>query len=197
MTSTGLVYGSGGQMNVVLIGMKHCGKSTIGAALAERLDCAFYDVDQMIAETHACETGEHLDVREIFTRHGEEHFHRIEGHVVCELYLKLDRPGNCSVVALGGRTAVNATVCSLLKAIGLTVYLRVPAIEIYTRIERSGLPPFLDEGDPAGSFVKLYEQREPKYRELADVVVDLDGVGDVPDAVDRLIARIEEYGYAR
>ncbi len=184
-------------MNVVLIGMKHCGKSTIGAGLAERLGCSFYDVDRMIADTHACETGERLDIREIFARHGEDHFHRIEGHVVCELYLKLDRPGSRSVVALGGRTAVNATVCSLLKAIGLTIYLRVPATEIYSRIERSGVPPFLDEGDPAGSFVRLYEQREPKYLELADAVVDLDGANEVAQAVDRLIAQIEEYGHAR
>ena len=35
-------------MNVILIGMKHCGKSTIGRMLAERWGCPFFDVDPMI-----------------------------------------------------------------------------------------------------------------------------------------------------
>jgi shikimate kinase len=184
-------------MNVVLIGMKHCGKSSIGAALAKRWGCTFYDVDPMIEAIHACETGETLTVREILARCGQDHFRRIEGHAVCDLYLKLDRPGSRSVVALGGRTALNATVCSLLNAIGLTVYLHVPPAEIYSRIERAGLPPFLDEDDPSGSFMRLNQQRDPKYRAIADLVVDLDGAGSVDEAVDRLIACIEEHGHAR
>lgn len=184
-------------MNIVLIGMKHCGKSSVGRALAERLGCAFHDVDVLIEGLHECQTGENLGVREILTRWGEDHFRRIEGHVVCELYLKLDRPDSQSVVAMGGGTALNPAVCSLLKAIGLTVYLRLPAEEIYSRIKRAGLPPFLDERDPAASFLKLYEEREPRYRELADVVVDLSGTDGVARAVDRVMAGIREHHHAR
>lgn len=184
-------------MNIVLVGMKHCGKSSIGRTMAARTGCAFHDVDPMIEAMHECEAGESLSVREILTRHGEDHFHRIEGHVVCELYLKLDRPGSNSVVALGGRTALNATVVSLLKAIGTVVYLRVPAEVVYRRIEKAGLPPFLDEGDPAGSFMKLYQQREPRYVDLADVVVDLDGECGVEEAANRVMKCIEEHGDGR
>ncbi len=184
-------------MNIVLVGMKHCGKSSIGWAMAAKMGCAFYDVDPMIEATHACEAGERLSVREILSRHGEDHFRRIEGHVVCDLYLKLDRPGSSSVVALGGRTALNATVVSLLKAIGTVVYLRLPPEVIYRRVERAGLPPFLDEGDPAGSFMKLYQEREPRYAELADVVVDLDGAQSVDEAADQVMASIEENGHGR
>ncbi len=163
-------------MNVVLIGMKHCGKSTIGKAFAARRGCPFYDVDPMIEAYHACEAGEKLSVREIFERYGETHLHRIEGHVVCELYLKLDRPESRSVVALGGRTALNVTVCGLLRAIGPVVYLRVSPDAIFDRIERSGIPPFLDAGDPAGDFAALYQKRHPQYEDLADLTVDIDGL---------------------
>ena len=117
--------------------------------------------------------------------------------MVCDLYLKLDRPGSSSVVALGGRTALNATVVSLLKAIGMVVYLRLPPEVVYRRVEKAGLPPFLDEADPAGSFMKLYQEREPRYAELADVVVDLDGAHSVDEAADRVMASIEEHGHAR
>lgn len=179
-------------MNVVLIGMKHCGKSTIGRALAEREGCAFYDVDPMIEAMHACDRGERLSVRDIFSTYGEEYFHRIEGHVVCELYLKLDRPDSRSVVALGGRTALNTTVLELLRAIGTTVYLRLKPETIYARIERAGLPPFLQGTDPAGKFLKLYHEREPQYCRLADVVIHLDDL-DVAACVDRVITCIKEH----
>jgi shikimate kinase len=184
-------------MNIVLVGMKHCGKSSIGRVMAAGMGCAFHDVDPMIEATHECEAGERIPVREILIRHGEDHFHRIEGHVVCELYLRLDRPGSKSVVALGGRTALNTTVVSLLKAIGTVVYLRVPADVVYRRIEKAGLPPFLDENDPAGSLMKLYQEREPRYVDLADVVVDLDGTCEIEEAANRVMASIEEHGHGR
>lgn len=179
-------------MNVVLIGMKHCGKSTIGRAFAARRGCPFYDVDPMIEANHACDMGEHLSVREIFERHGETHFHRIEGHVVCELYLKLDRPESQAVVALGGRTALNTTICGLLRAIGPVVYLRVDPEAIYERIERSGIPPFLDPGDPAGDFMALYRKRHPQYEDLADLAIGIDGL-DPDEAVNVLQGGINEY----
>jgi shikimate kinase len=128
----------------------------------------------------------------MFQRHGEPHFHRIEGHVVCELYLKLDRPGSQSVVSLGGRTALNSTICSLLSAIGPIVYLQVAPDVIYQRIEQSGIPPFLDPEDPAGDFLVLYRQRHPRYEELADLTIDLNGL--TPDAaVAALVERISRY----
>ena len=184
-------------MNVVLIGMKHCGKSAIGSGLAQRWGCAFHDVDPMIAAMHACEHGEQLTVRQVFDRYGEEYFHRIEGHVVCELYLKLDRPGSQAVVALGGRTALNSTVCGLLRAIGLIVYLWVPPAVVFKRIERSGLPSFLAGDDPEARFMELYREREPQYRAIAQVTVELDGKGSVDGSVDRLISSIEEHQHGR
>jgi len=208
-------------MNVVLIGMKHCGKSTIGKLLAARWECPFYDIDPMIEETHACDTGDQLSVREIFEQHGETYFRRIEGHVVCELYLKLDRPERpsqkgdkhptahdetkrkaqsteasppfrvASVVALGGRTALNSAICTLLRAIGPVVYMQVTPDVIFERIEQSGIPPFLSTDDPSGDFFTLCRQRHPQYRDLADFTVDINGL-DPGKAVDVLEVRIKE-----
>ena len=182
-------------MNIVLIGMKHCGKSTIGKALARRWDCSFYDVDPLIEANHACDAEEELTVREIFKQYGETYFHRIEGHVVCELYLKLDHPGSRSVIALGGRTALNATICSLLRAIGPVVYLEVADDVLFQRIERSGIPPFLDTDDPASDFVALYRERHPRYVALADLTVDVNGL-DPEQAVDALETRIKDHEQA-
>lgn len=178
--------------NIVLIGMKHCGKSTLGKGLAEQWECPFYDVDDLIEQMHYCETDRRQTVREMFAEYGEQHFHRMENHVVCELYLKLDKPGRRAVVALGGRTAVNPTICELLGGIGLLVYIHVGPDELFARITRNGLPPFLDPDDPQGDFMKLYYQRQPQYRMRAQLTVALDGQ-DIDEALATLQRTIEEY----
>ena len=37
-------------------------------------------------------------------------------------------------------------------------------------------PPFLDPDDPAGDFLALYRHRHPRYEELADLTIDLNGL---------------------
>lgn len=183
-------------MNVVLIGMKHCGKSTLGRALARRWGCPFHDVDAMIEATHACASGETLVTREIFSRHGEDYFHEVEGQVVCELYLTLERAGSTAVVALGGRTALNEAVSRLLGDIGLRVYLDVRPEELLARVMRSGVPPFLNPEDPEADFLALCRQRRPLYEAQADLVVNLDGLAP-EQALEALVRRIEEHTHAR
>ncbi|MBN1491543.1 MAG: hypothetical protein JXA69_16645 [Phycisphaerae bacterium] len=183
-------------MNVVLIGMKHCGKSTLGAALAARWGCPFYDVDPMIEATHACDRGESLSVREILARHGEAYFAEIEGQAVCDLFIKLSQPDSSSVVALGGRTATNERICMLLAAMGLIVYLKVAADELFTRVQRTGIPPFLAPDDPEGDFHALCRHREGHYRRLAHVMVNLDGL-DADTALEALVRAIEEHAHGR
>ena len=87
---------------------------------------------------------------------------------------------------------MNATVCTLLRAIGPVVYLQVDSGVIFERVQRSGIPPFLNANDPASDFKALLRKRHPRYEELADLMVDLDGLG--PEAAaDVLETRIAEY----
>lgn len=84
-------------MQVVLIGMKHCGKSTLGAALAARWGCPFFDVDPMMEAVYECDTGKRLTVRELWAAEGADIFRQLESQVVCDLYLRWNsrrqRPG--------------------------------------------------------------------------------------------------------
>lgn len=174
-------------MIVTLIGMKHCGKTTLGTALAARWGCPFHDVDQMIEERHACKSGQWLSVREIFTQEGEQRFHELETQVVCELYLRLSDATDNSVIAVGGRTALNTKVDELLTALGVIVYLEVSLAEMFARVQRGGLPPFVNEKDPMGHFAKLHAERTPHYGRLANLTVNLDGLG--PDAALEKLCR--------
>jgi len=172
--------------------MKHCGKTTLGSALAARWQCPFYDVDRMIEEYNERETGQRLTVREIFSTGGENRFRELEAKAVCDLFLLLDKSEQSNVVAVGGRTALNQRVDALLSAMGLVVYLEMSPDEMFARVVRTGLPPFVDEADPENHFLKLHEERSPHYRRLARLTVNVDNL-DADAAVETLARAIEEY----
>jgi shikimate kinase len=177
-------------MNVVLIGMKHCGKSTLGAALAQRWACPFHDVDRLIEQQQVRETGHALTVREIFTQLGERRFDELEAQAVTKLHTQLLTAPLPQVVALGGRTALNDRVSALLPTMGLIVYLEVSAEEMFQRVLRGGLPPWLNQEDPVMDFLELYKERIPHYQQLADLTVNLNGL-DVPAALEKLCRELD------
>ena len=155
-------------MNVVLIGMKHCGKSTLGRRLAERWGCAFYDTDEMIAELYACQFGRPMEVREILAQHGPDFFERIESDVVCDLVLKLTSPSAPrAVVALGGRTAANAHVGDLLDTLGTVVYLQADPTIVLARILAGGVPPFLAGDETGEQFMRIWRRADRRLRAVS------------------------------
>lgn len=177
-------------MQVVLIGMKHCGKSTLGTALATRWGVPFYDVDHRIEERYRIESGESLTVREIFNRFGEDRFGELEAAAVRELHRQLNTSRQSAVVAVGGRTALNERVGSLLNEIGTVVYLEVSPEEMFARVLRGGLPSFINQEDPVMSFLELYKERVPHYQRRADMTVNLDGL-TVEAALEKLCRELE------
>ena len=104
-------------MSIILIGMKGCGKTTIGTSLAEKLQVPFIDADTEIEKTHRRETGEALSFRQIFKNYGAEYFRALETrtlqHIAKECVLVIDRdlllkpfsrgrsPGSVSILIRG------------------------------------------------------------------------------------------------
>jgi shikimate kinase len=164
-------------MRVILFGMKHCGKSTLGGRLADQWGCGFYDVDDLIEAAYLHRQGAAAGVREILTRHGEQYFAGLEADVVIELGKLLEAQPS-AVVALGGRTATNQRAVRIIRHVQATkVYLVVEPDELLRRILAGGVPPFLDAADPHGSFMRLLESRRAAYESLADLTVDLGRLG--------------------
>ena len=190
-----------GIMNVVLLGMKHCGKSTVGRGLAARWNCPFHDLDERIEaayarETNLTETGQPMSVHQIFETRGEQYFNQIEQRVIHRLYNELHLTGQLAVLSLGGRTPLNPALQDLLPVLGTCVFLKVDSEELLRRIKRNGLPPFLDASDPLANLVRLVGQREPAYQQLAELTVELGGLNPA-ESVDRVLNIIEEYQHGR
>ena len=67
---------------VVLAGIKHCGKSTLGRMLARRWNVPLVDTDAELEAEFARRTGRAAGTREIFRELGEEAFRKLEAEVI-------------------------------------------------------------------------------------------------------------------
>ena len=63
--------------HIVLIGLKGCGKSTVGKSLAVELGYDFVDTDSLIEELYQLGTGESLNFSQIYKKIGDKEFRAI------------------------------------------------------------------------------------------------------------------------
>ena len=152
-----------GDERIFLVGPMGAGKSTIGRCLAERLGREFCDCDQEIERR----TGASVSL--IFAVEGEAGFRRWEALVLEDLVC---RPN--VVLATGGGAVLAPANRALLKAHGKTVYLHADWQTLWERVRRDRHRPLLHAEDPQARVVALMRERDPLYREVADLIVDTD-----------------------
>ena len=149
--------------SIVVCGIKHCGKSTVGKELADILDVKFVDSDDLIV----AKDGGQRSVREIFAAEGEEAFRKLEAAVLSELA----GSGQKMIIALGGGALSNAFVSdSVKKALGFKVWLDTDDHTAFMRIIEKGLPPFLkDAADPEEAFKAMNVERKAVFAAQCEV----------------------------
>lgn len=140
------------------------GKTTIGKKLAEQLELRFVDSD------HEIEVRTGVDIAFIFEKEGEAGFRRREQSALDDLS---QLPG--IVLATGGGAVLLAENRSHLKSRGFVVYLHASVSQQFARVERSDNRPLLAQGDRRETLTRLFAERDPLYREVADLVLDTDG----------------------
>lgn len=137
------------------------GKTTIGRQIARRMGRIFYDSDHEIVNR----TGVRIPV--IFELEGEVGFRRREAQVIAELAAEAG-----VIVATGGGAVLNPVNREAMKASGWIVYLDVPTQVLLERTRHDTNRPLLQVADPAAKLNALRAERDPLYREIADMVVD-------------------------
>lgn len=165
-------------MALTFIGFRGCGKSTIGAAVADRLIRPFVDADAEIEHRAG------RSIREIFASDGEAGFRELERLVMADLLAdeKL-------VIAAGGGAVLSAETRERMRRSGPVVYLRVTANTAERRIAGDASTgerrPALTNLPPRSEIEWLLETREPLYEECATLTLDADdrSVEDLIEAV--------------
>jgi shikimate kinase len=146
--------------NIVLVGFMGSGKSSVGRILASLTGFALVDTDQLVVQ----EAG--VPIPEIFRRHGEPEFRRLETAVVRGLVGRIGL-----IVATGGGVIVSPENRRLLAEIGPVVWLDATTEQLHQRVRHSRRP-LLQTDDPRRTLEELYAAREPLYREAASVRID-------------------------
>jgi shikimate kinase len=152
--------------NIFLVGPMGAGKSTIGRQLAQSLGYEFHDSDQEIQKR----TG--VDISTVFEFEGEEGFRNRERQAIEDLAQQ-----DNIVLATGGGAVLVAENRQQLAARGFVIYLHCSPEQQFARTSRDRNRPLLDTEDPQQRLRDLMAEREPIYRQVADMVVSTERRG--------------------
>jgi shikimate kinase len=164
--------------HIIFVGFMGAGKTSVALRVAalKGMDCI--DMDSYL------ERGQELSVADIFAVYGEGYFRQLETDFLKGL-LTRER----TVLSTGGGVVKRAENRALLKAAGTVVYLKVDADEALRRIGDVASRPMLLAGRAPQQLLK---ERQPLYEQVADVVIDTNGL-DVAAVAKRAI----EWLYAK
>ena len=149
--------------HIALVGLSGVGKSTIAPILARRRAIGSVDLDRVIERRAGASAAE------VFADLGEPAFRDLEAAVLVEL---LD--GDPVVIATGGGVVLRAENRRRLAAGATVVWLRADPDRLAERIRTSPQDRPLLAGDAATALRTMARERDPLYREVADLVVDVD-----------------------
>lgn len=155
--------------NIFLVGFMAAGKSTVGPLLSRALNREFFDLDLLVMQK------EKMSLSEIFYQKGLEYFRTLEA-----LSLKEICRDSQQIIALGGGTLLSEENRNVVRASGVSVYLRYRLETLTERLcsgshfESRPLLRASNEKDRLLRIQSLYEVRQPIYEE-AEIVVDSDG----------------------
>ncbi len=148
---------------VVLLGYMCSGKSTVGQALARRLEWGYLDFDVEIERRGGA------TVQQIIAAAGEDHFRELEAALTGEA-ARAER----LVLAPGGGWITRPEFLSALGPGTLAVWLQVSPEETVRRLRTDTIDrPFRDHPDPAGMIAQMLSERIPLY-ERADLNIPAD-----------------------
>ncbi|MBD3671582.1 MAG: shikimate kinase AroK [Gammaproteobacteria bacterium] len=164
---------------IFLVGLMGAGKTTIGKQLAKSLGKDFVDSDREI-ESH---TGASIPL--IFELEGEEGFRKRERQMIDQLSQRHN-----SVLATGGGAVLNEENRKWLGERGVVIYLHATVEQLLERTRMDRNRPLLQTEDPEAKLRELLAQRDPLYREVADIVIDT-GNNSVRQVVQDLVAQLE------
>ncbi|KUM23573.1 shikimate kinase [Mesorhizobium loti] len=148
-----------GSRPVVFVGMPGAGKSSIGPALAKRLQLQFRDTDKII------EKQTKKSISQIFEEQGEAYFREMEANLIARLL-----ETGPSVIAIGGGAFMHEQSRRLIRDKAVSIWLDTKLDVIKKHLKRDTSRPLLRGPDPEQKIAQLIDERRPFYQQ-ADLTV--------------------------
>jgi shikimate kinase len=167
--------------NLFLVGMMGSGKSTVGRQLARAMKKIFIDADTELEQRLG------VSISTIFEIEGEAGFRDREEALLAELCV---REG--IVLATGGGAVIRPANRRVLRVNGCVVYLHAPVETLLERTKGSRHRPLLMTDNPRLKLQAHYQERDPLYRETADIVIESDHVR-APEILPMIAAALSNF----
>jgi XRE family transcriptional regulator, aerobic/anaerobic benzoate catabolism transcriptional regulator len=150
---------------IALIGLRGAGKSSLGAALAERLEMPFLELDRLIEQ----ESG--LTLNLIFDFRGQAGFRELERQCLENVL----RRHPCFILATGGSLVSEPGTFERLLSSCFTVWVRTSPEEHMRRVMDQGdMRPMSNNRDAMSDLKRILAEREVLYSK-ADIQIDTAG----------------------
>lgn len=191
--------------SIILLGIKHSGKSTQGKLLAKHFGCDFYDTDDEITAL----TGK--TPRQIYSEDGKDSFLKAEKDACEKLSERIEKSGGRAVVATGGGICANQDALDSLRKIGIFVFLNSDEETACNRIIReikyekdgngtvmTNLPAYIAKENPSDIsdvrkiFHGFYTERQKLYKAICDVDVKLLRSASKQENAEKIIDALEQ-----
>jgi len=170
--------------NIVLIGYRATGKTTVGRLIAQRLGWMFVDTDVLIEQRAK------KKIAEIVAQEGWQGFRRREKEIIAEVSAKKNM-----VIAVGGGAVINKENVKNLKQNGILIWLKANADTIAKRLAQdektASQRPSLTGKSVVEEIEEVLSERLPLYQQAADIEVDTERYS--PEEIARLIIKNESF----
>jgi shikimate kinase len=166
--------------HLVLLGLMGTGKTEVATALARLYDLPFTDNDAVIGQSTE------LTARQIRDKHGTRVLHNLEARHLLD---SLAGPGPSIVCAAGSVVEDERCRTALASPALLRIWLRAQPETLAARFHNQDHRPLFGK-DPHALFLHQVANRSQHFRDLADEIVDVDGLS-IPEVVDAVVAAIE------
>lgn len=166
---------------IVMVGLMGAGKTSVGRALARRLNIPFVDSDKEIEKAAGC------SVVDIFAMYGEQEFRRVEQKIIERL---IDTPPVVKVISTGEGAFITPAVRQNVLEKALTIWLKADLELLVKRTNFRNTRPQLLNTDSHQILAQLIKERYDTYA-LADIMVETRDenihktLGKVLDAIEK------------
>lgn len=169
--------------NIVLIGFMGTGKTTVSKALSAVTGFQEIDTDAYIVKQQG------RSISEIFEKEGETFFRNLETNALKDISEKEGQ-----IISCGGGAVLRDENVEILKEKGIIILLTATPETVFERVKDHTHRPILNSDMSLEHIKELMSQREPRYQEVADVIVNVDANDRVLTCY-HIITELEKRGY--
>jgi len=151
-------------MNIILIGMRGSGKSTIGKILSKKTNKTFYDLDKLLVQKIG------ISIPEIIKKYDWEYFRDKESEIVEEISKETN-----AIIATGGGIVLRQKNIDILKKNGKFIYMKTSIDTMIKRIgDNKNRPSLTNKKFLREELEEVLPQRKNLYESTADVTITTD-----------------------